>query len=77
MDQFKTLQTVLGDLQDLKVLVLTLERLLEAPPDSVMPCLCSLVLEAQDQAWQSWRERSAPMRSAEGRQALLKLQLQA
>jgi CHAD domain-containing protein len=77
VDQFKTLQTVLGDLQDLKVLVLTLERLLEAPPDSVMPCLCSLVLEAQDQAWQSWRERSAPMCSAEGRQALLKLQLQA
>ncbi len=63
------MQTVLGDLQDLQVLVHTLERLLEAAPDSVMPCLCSLILEAQDQAWQRWllrQQTCALLRAARG-----------
>ena len=77
VDQLKATQTVLGDLQDLQVLVHTLERLLEAAPDSVMPCLCSLILEAQDQAWQRWLLLAADLRTLEGRQGLLKLQLKA
>ena len=77
VDQLKAMQTVLGDLQDLQVLVHTLERLLEAAPDSVMPCLCSLILEAQDQAWQRWLLLAADLRTVEGRQGLLQLQLKA
>ena len=72
--QLKRMQTALGDLQDLRVLVLTLERLLEERPDSVLPVLCSLICEARDQAWLRWLEASAELRTAAGRQQLLQLQ---
>ncbi len=72
--QFKRMQTSLGELQDLRVLVQTLERLLEDRPDVVLPSLCSLIVEARDQAWLSWLEVSAEMRTAEGRAQLLRLQ---
>ena len=73
--QLKRMQTSLGELQDLRVLMLMLERLLEERPDAVLPSLCSLILEARDQAWQSWLEASAELRTAAGRQRLLNLQL--
>jgi CHAD domain-containing protein len=72
--QLKQMQTALGDLQDLRVLVLTLERLLEERPDAVLPVLCSLICEARDQAWLRWHEASAQLRTAAGREALLALQ---
>jgi CHAD domain-containing protein len=72
--QLKQMQTALGDLQDLRVLVLTLERLLEERPDAVLPVLCSLICEARDQAWLRWHEASAQLRTAAGREALLSLQ---
>lgn len=72
--QLKQMQTALGDLQDLRVLMLTLERLLEERPDAVLPILCSLICEARDQAWLRWLNVSAELRSATGRQRLLQLQ---
>jgi len=75
--QCKRMQTALGDLQDLRVLVLTLERLLEEQPDGVLPVLCSLICEARDQAWLRWLEASAELRTPAGRQRLLQLQLNA
>ena len=69
------MQTALGDLQDLRMLVLTFERLLEERPDAVLPILCSLVCEARDQAWLRWLDASAALRSAKGRQGLLQLQV--
>jgi CHAD domain-containing protein len=68
------MQTALGDLQDLRVLMLTLERLLEERPDAVLPILCSLICEARDQAWLRWLNVSAELRNATGRQRLLQLQ---
>jgi CHAD domain-containing protein len=73
--QFKALQTSLGDLQDLQVLVATLERLLEGAPEAVMPVLSSLIFEARDQAWTTWRHASADLRTLAGRQRLLSLQV--
>ena len=73
--QLKQMQAALGELQDLRVLMLTLERLLEERPDAALPSLCSLILEARDQAWTAWLAASAELRTAAGRQGLLKLQL--
>lgn len=73
--QLKQMQAALGELQDLRVLMLTLERLLEEQPDAALPSLCSLILEARDQAWTAWLAASAALRTAAGRQGLLKLQL--
>ncbi len=73
--QLKQMQAALGELQDLRVLMLTLERLLEEQPDAALPSLCSLILEARDQAWTAWLAASAELRTAAGRQGLLKLQL--
>lgn len=73
--QFKAMQTSLGELQDLQVLVQTLARLLDGAPDAVMPCLCSLITEARDQAWLRWLDVSAEFRMPEGRQRLLSLQV--
>jgi len=75
--QFKALQGVLGDLQDLVVLDQTLARHLEGAPDAVMPTLCSLLTEARDGAWLLWLERSTWLRSVEARRQLLALQLPA
>ena len=72
--KLKQMQTALGDLQDLRMLVLTFERLLEERPDAVLPILCSLVCEARDQAWLRWLEASAELRTAAGRQRLRQLQ---
>jgi len=74
LDQLKALQAVLGDLQDLVVLEHTLARLLDGAPDAVMPSFCSLLAEARDRSWMIWLERSAVLRSVEGRQGLLRLQ---
>lgn len=73
--QFKQLQSHLGELQDLQVLVSTLERLLDGAPDAAMPVLCSLITEARDQAWLSWLQASADIRTPAGRQRLLRLQV--
>lgn len=73
--QFKQLQSNLGELQDLQVLMSTLERLLDGAPDAVMPVLCSLITEARDQAWLNWLTASADMRTRAGRQGLLRLQV--
>jgi CHAD domain-containing protein len=73
--QFKQLQSHLGELQDLQVLVSTLERLLDGAPDAAMPVLCSLITEARDQAWLSWLQASADIRTPAGRQGLLRLQV--
>jgi CHAD domain-containing protein len=73
--QFKQLQTSLGELQDLQVLVSTLERLLEGPPDAAMPVLFSFIVEARDQAWAAWIHASADLRTLAGRQRLLSLQV--
>ena len=75
LQQLKAMQAALGDLQDLRVLMLTLERLLEEPPDAALPSLCSLLLEARDQAWRTWLAASAELRTAAGRHRLLNLQL--
>lgn len=73
--QFKQMQTALGDLQDLRVLFSTIERLLDQAPDVAMPTLCSLIFEARDQAWQRWLHVSSTLRSVDGRQQLMRLQL--
>ena len=72
--QCKRMQTALGYLQDLRVLVLTLERLLDEQPDGVLPVLCSLICEARDQSWLRWLEASAELRTPACRQRLLQLQ---
>jgi hypothetical protein len=74
IEHFKSLQAVLGDLQDLVLMDQTLTRLLEGAPDSVMPTLCSLLTEARDRTWMLWLERSSLLRSSEGRANLLTLQ---
>ena len=73
--QFKLLQGALGDLQDLEVLDQTLVRLLDAAPDALMPSLSSLLAEARDQAWLRWLAASERLRSREGREELLQLQI--
>ena len=73
--QFKALQTALGDLQDLEVLTQTLVRQLDGAPDALMPCLSSLLAEAREQVWLRWRSQAEPLRSLQGRQELLRLQL--
>jgi CHAD domain-containing protein len=73
--RFKDLQTELGDLQDLEVLGQTLNRLLDGEMDAAMPSLCSLIAEARQQAWLRWRASSAVLRTPDGRQQLIRLQL--
>ncbi len=75
LHQLKQMQATLGELQDLRVLMHTLERLLEERPDAALPSLCSLILEARDQAWSSWLAASAELRTAPGRHRLLSLAL--
>ena len=75
LTQFKLLQGALGDLQDLEVLDQTLVRLLDAAPDALMPSLSSLLAEARDQAWLRWLAASERLRSRQGRQEVLKLQI--
>jgi CHAD domain-containing protein len=73
--QFKALQAVLGELQDLQVLQSTLGRLLDDEPSVVMPSLLSLITASQDQVWSRWLELSERCRTFSARQNLLGLQL--
>jgi CHAD domain-containing protein len=75
LDQFKALQAVLGELQDLQVLQSTLGRLLDAEPTVVMPSLLSLISASRDQLWVRWLELSDRCRTFSARQSLLGLQL--
>ena len=53
-----------------------LNRQFHDAPDRVAPCLCSLLLEARDQAWQAWRQQADGLLTAAGRDALQRLPLE-
>ncbi|NDG23180.1 MAG: CHAD domain-containing protein [Synechococcaceae bacterium WBB_10_009] len=76
LERLRAMQQHLGDLHDLQLLDQALNRQFHDAPDRVAPCLCSLLLEARDQAWQAWRQQADGLLTAAGRDALQRLPLE-
>ena len=73
--RLRRMQELLGDLNDLELIEAALHRQLDAPPDQLVPGLCSVLMEQRAQCWQLWREQSDLLRHPRGRAGLHALQL--
>jgi len=75
--RLRRLQELLGDLNDLELIEAALHRQLDAPPDQLVPGLCSVLMEQRAECWQLWREHADGLRHSRGRAELQALQFDA
>ncbi len=68
--RLKTLQELLGDLNDLQLIAAALERQLDGAPDQLVPGLCSLIAEQRAQRWAAWRDLATSFQQPEQRRSL-------
>jgi CHAD domain-containing protein len=76
LERLRAMQRHLGELHDLQLLDQALHRQFHDAPDRVAPCLCSLLLEAHDQTWLTWRREADALLTPAGRAALQRLPLE-
>lgn len=73
--RLRRMQELLGDLNDLQLIDAALHRQLDAPPDQLVPGLCSVLTEQRARCWLLWRDQADLLRDPRGRAELQFLQL--
>jgi CHAD domain-containing protein len=70
LERLRRMQDLLGDLNDLQLIESALHHALDAPPDQLVPGLCSVLMEQRGQSWQLWRDQAALLQPVAARAAL-------
>ena len=66
----RRMQEHLGDLNDVQLIETALHHALDAPPDQVVPGLCSVLMEQRGKSWQLWRDQVAQLHQPAARTTL-------